>query len=161
MSNVSLEGITIRELPFLQWLDIVHCMMEDHYKEVPFIGTDLALCPDIESYTTAEDIGMGKSFIAEYEGEVIGYLLVSACSMLHHQQEMAMTTDAFYVLPEHRRRGVFSALLAHAQDVCKAYGIRFLIVGVGQAYKDSEQVNRYLENNGYACVDKTWAIEVK
>ena len=81
-----------------------------------------------------------QTFIAEHDGSAIGY----AIAEVRHQDENAFKLSRDYLLihqiavaPDHRRKGVATALLEHARDLARQEGIARLQIDVYSANHDA------------------------
>jgi ribosomal protein S18 acetylase RimI-like enzyme len=65
---------------------------------------------------------LGRVFIAQRDGEIIGYTVLAFGYSLEHQGRDALV-DELYVVPAERGQGVGSRLLDNVGATCRALGI--------------------------------------
>lgn len=117
----------------------------EHLEEVPFgdFKLELNLCDEV--YTYSEQVGYCKSYAAFVDNEYAGYMIVMATEMIHHKGTLQAVTDSFYIKPEYRACGIFSALLHHVESDLKQNNIRFLTIGMNPNMPDFEGMKEYIE----------------
>ena len=79
------------------------------------------------------DIEGNRIFLAERDGEILGYLLGHEEKSERASSIMADGTPYFeieelYVVPSHRSEGIGRALFSHAEQVVKAANIEFIML---------------------------------
>ena len=147
--------ITVTEVPVPEALDIVAEMADDHWSEVPFGQWQMELDLDTPKYHTLYDNGISRCLVA-YDGEVpVGYISLLSDTMLQHADYVQCVTDAFYVDPAYRQRGVFQALLIAAEEFCRGCGIDYLSFGVNPTFPDWKQVQLYLAQHDFHFTELT------
>ena len=91
----------------------------------------------------AADIEGNRIFLAEEDGEILGYLLGKEEKAQRASSIMADGTPYFeieelYVIPQHRSQGVGRALFAYAEQAVKDTGCDFLMLST--ATKDYKSI---------------------
>ena len=144
--------INFIEINILSYQDLRALMNIDpvqHLEEVPFGNFKLELNTCDEVYTTAEQSGYCRCYVAFSDGNYAGYMIVMASEMMHHAGEIQAVTDSFYIKPAYRACGIFSALLAHIEGELKANGIRFLTLGMNPNMPHVEGMTEFVHTRGY------------
>jgi ribosomal protein S18 acetylase RimI-like enzyme len=80
------------------------------------------------------DPGLGRLWVMDTEGEVVGYLLLAFGFSLEFRGRDAFV-DELYVAPGHRGRGLGKRALALATEACRELGVRALHLEV-ERYKE-------------------------
>ncbi len=89
------------------------------------------------------DIAGNRIFLAEQDGEVLGYLFGAADKSERPSSVMAEGTSYFeieelYVVPEHRSEGIGKTLFQFAEQAVKAAGIDYIMLST--ATKDYKSI---------------------
>lgn len=121
--------ILIRELSVEAAYNELNGLFKDHDAEVEH-GTGLKADVD----WSALDMLHSKRqllILGAYEGEgynakPVGYAAFVIFTPIHYRETLFAVTDAFYVIPEARGKGVFSMLKASGLRKLKAEGVAFL-----------------------------------
>lgn len=92
---------------------------------------------------------LGSAWVAEDQGQLIGYLIAVRVLSVEHQGIMA-EIDEFFVLPQARSRGVGARLLAAAEAALARGGCVRLQLQLGVA---NEAARAFYERRGYAARD--------
>lgn len=97
---------------------------------------------------------LGKCWVAEIDGHLVGYLLVVYVFSLEHGGMMA-EIDEFFMLAEHRSNGVGTELLREAEQAMAHAGLKRLQLQL----KANNPGRRFYEHmgfkaRGYALMDK-------
>ena len=79
------------------------------------------------------DIDGNRIFLAEQNGEILGYLFGKEEKAERARSIMADGTSYFeieelYVIPSHRNKGIGRALFAYAEQEAKAAGVEFIML---------------------------------
>jgi ribosomal protein S18 acetylase RimI-like enzyme len=85
------------------------------------------------------------AFIAEVEGEAVGFASLRVVPYLSDDAPYAELTE-LYVAPEYRRRGIARALMAHAEALAKERGAGEVILLTGL---DNEEAQAFYRALGY------------
>jgi diamine N-acetyltransferase len=83
------------------------------------------------------DPSLGRLWVMDTEGEVVGYLLLAFGFSLEFRGRNAFV-DELYVAPGHRGRGLGKRAIALATDACRELGVRALHLEV-ERYKEGAQ----------------------
>jgi ribosomal protein S18 acetylase RimI-like enzyme len=83
------------------------------------------------------DPSLGRLWVMDSEGEVVGYLLLAFGFSLEFRGRNAFV-DELYVAPGHRGRGLGKRAIALATDACRELGVRALHLEV-ERYKEGAQ----------------------
>jgi GNAT superfamily N-acetyltransferase len=122
-------------------------MMEEFYAESGFV-LDRG-----EARTSFEILigepQLGQVWLAEEDGEGVGYLVVTYVFAMEHGGTMAVLDD-FFVRPAWRGRGVGTSALAWVRRECAELGLRAIRVEVGH---DNQAAQAVYRKNGFATVD--------
>lgn len=86
------------------------------------------------------DADIGKTFVAEYAGKIIGVLLIE----LRHRLVAAIAYSAVY--PEYQRQGIGTILVEKAAEFAKSKGIKIMSVLID---KDNKNSRAFHEKNGF------------
>ena len=78
------------------------------------------------------DESLGRVWLISYEGEAIGYLVLTLGYSLEYGGRDAFI-DEVYIRASHRGRGIGQSALAFVEDVCRALGVRALHLEVERA----------------------------
>jgi GNAT superfamily N-acetyltransferase len=95
------------------------------------------------------DAALGAAWVAEADGELVGYLIAVRVLSLEHQGVMA-EIDEFFVLQEARSRGVGAQLLALAEEALTQQGCVRLQLQLAVA---NESARAFYERRGYGSRD--------
>lgn len=88
--------------------DDFYPLLEKHFEEN--YPSDLTFNPDYPVYYHMFVTGRVKAYTARDEGEPIGYMSIVVSPHLHCKDVRWAMSDAIYVKPEYRNKGVFQAL---------------------------------------------------
>jgi GNAT superfamily N-acetyltransferase len=113
---------------------------------------------DHHAYMFAEGEGYARFYLVYVEDKPVAYMSVMAHTMMQHKDEVAATTDAFYVAPDYRKGGVFGKLLEFVEQDLKACGIRFFTVGTNPMYKGKTE--QFLDHVGYCKTEVHYTKEL-
>ncbi|MEE8597921.1 MAG: GNAT family N-acetyltransferase [Dehalococcoidales bacterium] len=151
----------IKRVPVEQAIELMKELIGEHWKEVPFGDYQLELNLDIPTYCAVEASGHGTCLVAYIEDTIVGYMLLLASSMLHHEGLHQVITDSFYVVPEYRDAGVFLELLTAAETLCKADNLDFLSLGLNPQYPENATLEDYVKEQGYSLTELTYTKSMK
>ena len=99
-----------------------------------------------------EDIASNRIFVAEQDGELLGYLFghlekAKQTSSVMAEQTLFFEVEELYVAPNVRSQGVGRALFRHAEEQAKKGGAEFVMVAT--ATKDYKRIlHFYIEELG-------------
>ena len=125
--------------------------VSDHYLDVTMPAASIA---DWQRKLPELLGGAGRVLIAESDGEAIGFVAAFA-----PDDEGSVYINNLHALPEHKGRGVGSALLDAAEQWARACGARAMHLRVLESNKPAIG---FYESRGWRCVaraDDTWAGE--
>ena len=77
----------------------------------------------------------GKYYVAEYQGEVIGSLLITY-EWSDWRNSFVWWLQSVYILPEHRRKGIFKEMYLHVKETALQNNVSGL-----RLYVEQENVN--------------------
>jgi GNAT superfamily N-acetyltransferase len=120
-----------------------------HLDEVPFGNFELKLdlCDDVYNYSV--DTGYCHCYAAFVDGDYAGYMVVMASEMIHHKDTIQAVTDSFYIAPEYRSTGVFSALIYYVEQDLSKNNIRFFTIGLNPNMPHFDQMLTYMGTKQY------------
>ena len=156
-------NINLIEISNLSYIDLITIVNKDpvhHLEEVPFgnFQLELDLCDEV--YETSEYLGYTKCYTARVNGNYAGYIIRMASEMIHHANQLQAVTDSFYIRPEYRACGVFSALLTHVESDLKDNGIRFLTLGMNPNMPHAEGMTEFVQTRGYVHTETLMTKEL-
>ncbi|HTD12815.1 MAG TPA: GNAT family N-acetyltransferase [Steroidobacteraceae bacterium] len=99
---------------------------------------------------------LGAAWVAEGQGQLLGYVIVVQVLSIEHQGLMA-EIDEFFVVPEARTRGVGTALLAALETALAGGGCVRLQLQLGVANRKARafyQRQGFTARDGYELLDK-------
>ena len=120
-----------------------------HLEEVPFGDYQLELDLVDEVYDYSEKAGLSRCYAAFVDGDYAGYMIVMASEMIHHKGTVQAVTDSFYIAPEYRSTGVFSALLKYVEQNLSKNNIRFFTVGLNPNMPHFTKMSLGMYKKGY------------
>jgi len=102
-------------------LDLLVDLMTRFYRES---GTPMTAAEARRAFAELiADPSLGQVWLLEVESAPVGYLVLALGFSLQHGGRDAFVDD-LYVLPDHRGRGLGTAALQRANEVCEALGVR-------------------------------------
>jgi len=122
-------------------------MMGEFYAEAGFVLDRRVARASFE--TLVADRRLGSVWLAEAEGETVGYLVETLVFAMEHGGTMAVVDD-FFVRPQWRGKGLGTAALAHVRRDCLVRGARAMRVEVG---RDNPVAQAVYRRCGFAVVD--------
>lgn len=84
---------------------------------------------------------LGQVWLAEFEGQVAGHLVLTFCYSMEYGGRSAFVDDLF-VRPALRNRGVGRALVAHARAICEKLGVRAMHLEVARTNGAAQAIYR-------------------
>ncbi len=87
------------------------------------------------------DEALGRVWLISYEGEAIGYLVLTLGYSLEYGGRDAFI-DEVYIRESHRRRGIGQRVLTFAEEVCRSLGVRALHLEVERANTNAHGLYR-------------------
>lgn len=130
--------------------------INDHYESASW--WDLGLDMDDDLYRLAEANDSARFYMATVSGFVVGYVSLLAAPMMQHKGVMQAVTESFYVIPEYRKHGVFSDLLAYIERDCTDCGIKYLTVAFPKTEKGV--LDRFVKMAGYKDSEVSFTKEL-
>ncbi len=88
-----------------------------------------------------EDASLGRIWLICYDGEAVGYLVLTLGYSLEYGGRDAFV-DEVYIRASHRGRGIGQSALTFAEDVCRALGVRALHLEVERANTSAHELYR-------------------
>jgi ribosomal protein S18 acetylase RimI-like enzyme len=87
------------------------------------------------------DEGLGRAWVVEWEGTIVGYLVLTwGFSLEFHGRDAFV--DEVYVAPAHRARGLGTGLLQAAEAACRERGVRALHLAVERSNERARALYR-------------------
>jgi ribosomal protein S18 acetylase RimI-like enzyme len=87
-----------------------------------------------------------ESYIAEQEGEVLGFLTLGVCRDTDVDQEKTGEIWGIYLAPEHWRKGIGTLLCRYGERILKARDYRIATLWV---FAGNDQARRFYEAMGF------------
>jgi len=149
----TINFIEVTNLSYTELRTLMHNDPVQHLEEVPFgnFQLELDLCDEV--YTYSEALGYARCYVAHADGEYAGYVVLMASEMIHHAGHIQAVTDSFYIKPEYRSSGVFSALLAYIEDDLRDNGIRFLTLAINHNTPHVDKLQEFVHNKDYVYTE--------
>jgi ribosomal protein S18 acetylase RimI-like enzyme len=123
-------------------------LMQEFYGEAGFpLGPDRARAAFLPLLAPGQ---LGQVWLAEYDGQVAGHLVLTLCYSMEYGGRSAFVDDLF-VRPALRNRGVGRALVAHARKVCEELGVRAMHLEVARANGPAQAIYRAV---GFESTDR-------
>lgn len=123
----SIEGYQLTELEPNDFGQLwpLHCRMQRHFTKSP-IFIDFPM-PSAEEFAMQNQRKGLRYFTAMHHGEAVGFIkLLGEGETFVSKTRCMMNIRGAFLLPEHRGRGVYDALLARAASVLAGEGYRLL-----------------------------------
>ena len=144
INHLEITSISVKDI-----ISIMNNQPAKHLAEVPFGNFNLNMDLMEDVYQSAQDAGYCRCYAAYVDDKYAGNMIIMATEMIHHRDQMQAVTDSFYISPEYRSSGIFSALIAYIEADLKANGIRFLTIGLNPNMPDFEAMKNYIEHKQY------------
>lgn len=93
------------------------------------------------------DPALGRYYIAEDEGRVIGSLMITY-EWSDWRNGMVWWIQSVYVIPEFRRRGIYAGLYAHVKQIVEQSTVRGIRLYVDKRNTSAQEVYTRLGMNG-------------
>jgi ribosomal protein S18 acetylase RimI-like enzyme len=123
-------------------------LMQEFYGEAGFpLSPDRARAAFLPLLAPGQ---LGQVWLAEYDGQVAGHLVLTFCYSMEYGGRSAFVDDLF-VRPALRNRGVGRALVAHARKVCEEFGVRAMHLEVARANGPAQAIYRAV---GFESTDR-------
>ena len=149
--------MNIRFSSFAESYEIALPLIKEHAEEIGFgPWKDLDLHIDTTVYKLLEQEGLLRVIVAEDEGKMVGYFMITCGNMPHFKDLWKAGSDVIYVDPEYRSSGIAARMIKLMMEDCKDHDISFLSIGVSTNLDFSEM----LEKNGAVLTEKqyTWRL---
>jgi ribosomal protein S18 acetylase RimI-like enzyme len=104
-------------------VDAIVALVHDYYRTEHYAFDEPAARRAVEAL--AADAALGRLWVADDGGAVVGYLAVTFGWSLEYQGRDAFV-DELYVAPSHRGRGLGRTAMTLAEDACRAADVRAL-----------------------------------
>jgi ribosomal protein S18 acetylase RimI-like enzyme len=104
-------------------VDAIVALARDYYAAERYAFDEPAARRAIEAL--AADPALGRCWVADDDGAVVGYLAVTFGWSLEYQGRDAFV-DELYLAPSHRGHGLGRAAMTLAEEACRAAGVRAL-----------------------------------
>lgn len=160
MSSNSTQSVKVQSVNYSVLTELLQDVPDKHWQEVPF-GTyqmELDLCHDV--YTYSEQIGYARFYVVFVDEVFAGYMSVMASEMIHHRGMVQANTDSFYIVPEFRNSGAFTALLTYVEADLNREGVRFFTVGLNPNMPHFENTQAFLERDGFQVTEISMTKEL-
>jgi ribosomal protein S18 acetylase RimI-like enzyme len=114
-------------------------LMKEFYAEAGYVLDEPEARASFQSLL--DEPRLGRVWVAEQDGDVAGYVVVSFVFAMEHGGTMGVVDD-FFVRPESRGAGLGTALLTGVRSACAGLGVRALRVEVGHDNAPAQAVYR-------------------
>lgn len=114
----------------------VYPTLKQHWDEVDQRNKLYCFDPDWDLYQQLEDINRHFAICARDEGRVVGYVSSLVQPMLHCKGHLQIISEAFFVLPEYRSKGVGRAILEACKKVGQEVGANYWHLNIKANIKD-------------------------
>ncbi len=136
-------------------------LFQKHWKECGFgsFSEDLAFTIDegMKQATKMEAEGHHVSITARIDGELVGYLLGTLSTLIHHN-ELMFQAHSLFIIPELRRTGAGKDLITATESLLyHERGVRLFC----QASNTNQPIGEFLESMGYAATDVIYTKRFK
>ena len=126
-----------------------------HWRELALDQDRIPLDVDLELYSSSDKKGVLHVVVARDDGRVVGYVFFWVMPHPHYKSYgLQASTDAFYVLPEYRKRGTGARMLMFAKASLQARGVKKLTIST-KVHEDHSDV---LEALGGRLTDKAFTF---
>lgn len=158
--STTINSIEISNLSYTELRTLMNNDPVQHLEEVPFGNFQLELDLHDDVFMAAEQTGYMRCYMAAVNGDYAGYVIVMASEMIHHVGVFQAVTDSFYIKPEYRGCGVFTAFLAHIEEELKAQGTRFFTLGMNPNMPHVEGMIKFVHDRGYMFTETLMTKEL-
>ena len=156
----NINSIEVNSLSFKELITLIDKDPAQHLEEVPFGNFQLELDLVHEVYEYSEHVGYCKNYVVCVDGTYAGYMTIMASEMIHHRGHIQALTDSFYIVPEFRSSGAFTALLSHVEQDLRDNGIRFFTLGLNPNMPHVEGMQKFVHDKGYMHTESSYTKEL-
>lgn len=135
--------------------DEIHSVYEAHYRETEAFADD-PFNPDYARCQKMEADGQFVLFTVRIFGTIVGYIQYFVFRDMHCQSVYQAKEDAFFLLKEHRGRGLAPALLSYAEYCLPQLGCKYVSMS-SKAPMGGSDIDGFLKSQGYEPVAISYA----
>lgn len=141
--------ITIMAESFEERLPELLPVLPLHYEELALNQDKVPLAPQYDVYLERDRRGELMFVVVRDAGELIGYFIGFVAPGLHYQTCLTLTTDIFFIHPDHRGNSTGMKLFKAVEDEAKRRGVQRMFVG-SKTHLDASYL---FERLGYTKVE--------
>ena len=119
----------IRKSDYRRIRDIENTTLEEYVRYLEMTGEKDTVTPSLTLSRFRHYIKQRSSFVAEVEGTIVGYILSQPTSFVHNSRR-ELWLDYIAVVPEYRRKGIGSSLLAKVARWARSHDVELLYTGI-------------------------------
>lgn len=131
--------LTAQPEAFAPFLAEVRPLLSKHYEELSLHKGRFPLNPQYDEYLRRDGMGMVLCVTLRSAGELVGYFVGFVAPGLHYADCLTLTTDIFWLAPEHRGRRGGVKLFRAVEAEAKRRGVK-LIMGGSKNHKDTSRL---------------------
>ena len=125
----------------------------EHWREIALDKDKIKLAPWWERYASIDDQGMLHLLIMRIDGQLVGYYMAYILPHMHYRDSgLQAVTDAYFILPKHRKGGAGAKLLKEMERTLKKRGC----VRVYISTKVHQDHGPLFEKMGFLFTDKMY-----
>lgn len=121
--------LTAAPEPFAPFLEEVMPLLPAHYAELALDQDKVPLSPQYDIYLERDRRGEVFCIAMRDAGELVGYLIAFKAPGLHYSTCLTLTTDIFWLRPDHRGKGGGTILFDAVKREAKRQGVQRFFVG--------------------------------
>jgi GNAT superfamily N-acetyltransferase len=125
-----------------------------HWRALALDQEQIPLTVDDTLYSNCDKKGILHVVTARKDGLLVGYIFFWVLPHPHYKDfGLQASTDAFFVMPEHRKGGLGARMLMYAESSLRKSGVK----KVGISVKLHEDHSDVMEALGWKATDKVFA----
>lgn len=121
--------LTAAPEPFAPFLEEVQPLLPSHYRELALDQDHVPLSPQYDIYLERDRRGEIVCIAMRSEGALVGYFVGFKAPGLHYSTCLTLTTDIFWLAPEHRGKRGGEILFKAVEAEAKRLGVDRMFVG--------------------------------
>lgn len=138
------------ETGFEKAYPLIKDMLEDHYREIGLVGSDLGFDLNVDYYLAIEKTPCYAGFmVVTDDGEPMGYISFFLRYHHHHKGSLFASTDCFYISPQFRGKSAFIEMFLQAEEILKQRGVEFIHF----SFSAGNDLTKLGEKMGYVLSD--------